>query len=319
MKRFDRRTGLALGTFVLCTVLACTGQAARYGSPVGPIARITVGPEGAVVSSSDGAVSIGIPPGAVETSVDITVQALTNSPPGLGNAYQVGPAGQVFLLPVTLTFQNTTTGTIDTVTAAFRVSQSFWVREPEVVRDAPGNTVAATVTSFDRTDWTLYPVGGTTNRDLAGTFTIASTVDTPFNASGPLSLLYAGSADTTEYYFPTGSLTLIGDVVSAGAPCVPASASAPVKDTVLAELRPGVRLDWAVLATWSVTCTPASGDPFGDLLSTQFDTLGIYTVGCRGAYVGPAEFSTSRVAGTYLIDCGTRGQISATYILLASP
>lgn len=71
----------------------------RIGPPTG-----TIGPGGGTVTSSSGKVRIVIPPGALTEETSITIKEGVAAPSGhVGDAYEFGPQGLSFLLPVSVT------------------------------------------------------------------------------------------------------------------------------------------------------------------------------------------------------------------------
>lgn len=67
----------------------------------------TVGPDGGTVKSSDGSVELTIPPGALDKTVQITIEQKTSGFPNgaLGNVYDIGPNGLQFSQPARLTLK----------------------------------------------------------------------------------------------------------------------------------------------------------------------------------------------------------------------
>lgn len=60
-----------------------------------------IGPEGGVVTSRDGRITLDIPEGALEQPVEITIEEAEDLPEdALGPAYRVEPVGLVFDVPV---------------------------------------------------------------------------------------------------------------------------------------------------------------------------------------------------------------------------
>lgn len=65
-----------------------------------PLGEHAIGPEGGVVESGDGRLTIDIPAGALEDAIEITVEEARELPEGaLGPAYRVLPVGTVFEVP----------------------------------------------------------------------------------------------------------------------------------------------------------------------------------------------------------------------------
>jgi len=86
-----RSTSLLLAVSTLCaTVAGCD-----------PVGDDVVGPEGGVVVSEDGRLTIDIPEGALDEPVEIIIEEADELPEGaLGPAYEVLPHGTVFNAPV---------------------------------------------------------------------------------------------------------------------------------------------------------------------------------------------------------------------------
>jgi hypothetical protein len=64
-----------------------------------------IGPEGGVVESDDGRLTLDIPEGALDEPVEITIEEVDDLPEGaLGPAYRVEPVGTVFEGPVQVVY-----------------------------------------------------------------------------------------------------------------------------------------------------------------------------------------------------------------------
>lgn len=64
-----------------------------------------IGPEGGVVVSADGRLTLDVPEGALDVPVEITIEEAEALPEGaLGPAYRVEPVGLVFDLPVRVVY-----------------------------------------------------------------------------------------------------------------------------------------------------------------------------------------------------------------------
>ncbi len=65
------------------------------------VSEDAIGPEGGVVVSEDGRLTIDIPEGALDEPVEITIEEVDELPEGaIGPAYEVLPVGTVFQSPV---------------------------------------------------------------------------------------------------------------------------------------------------------------------------------------------------------------------------
>lgn len=79
--------------------IACLSLATLTGCD--PAGDDVVGPEGGVVVSADGRLTLDIPEGALTDEVEITIEQVDALPPhALGPSYRVLPVGTVFEAPV---------------------------------------------------------------------------------------------------------------------------------------------------------------------------------------------------------------------------
>lgn len=78
-----------------------------------PVGSATIGPSGGAVASSDGVMTLTVPPGALSTATELTIDVvaqsawpanLTSADP-VGAVYALGPEGTAFAIPATLTWQ----------------------------------------------------------------------------------------------------------------------------------------------------------------------------------------------------------------------
>lgn len=129
------------------------------GTPVGaPVAK-SIGSAGGSLISPDGRLELKIPAGALNSSINITIQPVTNEAPGgLGLAYDLLPNGTKFSKPATIIFHYT--DDVDDYFPyfsyiAYQDSSNMWVAD-EVQRDF--DTVAKTV-SLEISHFTIWAVG----------------------------------------------------------------------------------------------------------------------------------------------------------------
>ena len=103
--------------FLLCTIVARSQvdtagleivrlpDSTEAGAPVGNVAKKMIGPAGGSIISEDRKMELIFPPGALTSSIEISIQAITNVlPGGLGSAYDFEPSGLTFAKPVTSVF-----------------------------------------------------------------------------------------------------------------------------------------------------------------------------------------------------------------------
>jgi hypothetical protein len=125
------------------------------GTPAGPATTATVGPGGGALRSSDGRLTISIPPGALSGDTPFSVQSLNNAEPnGVGPIYQLSPDGSRFAQPVMLAWQLSEADLagrpLTGVTVATRDADGNWVLQPGVKRDAAAKTVRVATVHFSQ-------------------------------------------------------------------------------------------------------------------------------------------------------------------------
>jgi len=100
--RSTRTTGsLLLATLACAAVAGCD-----------PVSEDAIGPEGGVVVSDDGRLTLEVPAGALDEAVDITIEEAEDLPEGaLGPAYDVQPRGLVFGAPIRVVYNYSAQGT----------------------------------------------------------------------------------------------------------------------------------------------------------------------------------------------------------------
>ncbi len=272
-------------------------------SPSGRPVTLTIDPGGGVMSFGD--LTLTVPAGAVGASTDFTIVALdpaTVTATGkVGTAYEIGPADVVLAKPVTVTFAVADSTGLAT---SHQISLGYWLRSYDVSTTPTSVSVATT----ELGDWTLVTTA--TQLDLHGPFRIDSTTqEVPATFTGDVTLQYIGAEPGFLYYIPVGTVA----VTAAG--CDPAPpATLPWS---LAEIHAAdplaLQFRWAINGAWTLSCGGSS--PF---VSTGFDTMGIYNIGCTMGYTGAMAVSTgsSHLAGQFVIDCGTRGTVRASWDLV---
>lgn len=283
--------------------------AARKPAPLGQPVALVIGPGGGSLTVGD--LTLTVPAGAVAQDTDFTIVALdpaTVTAVGkVGTAYQVGPA-VALLKPVTLTFAVAASTGLAT---SHQIALGYWLRSYDVAL----TPTSVSVTTRELGDWTLVTVA--TQSDLHGPFRIVSTLQdvNPITFTGSVTLQHLGEEpDATpggfHYYLPVGTVT------PSSAACAPAPAlNLPWS---LAEIHandayPEFRFRWAIVGQWTLTCGAAQ-----HFVSTGFDTMGIYNSRCAFSYTAamPVLVAPDHVSGQYLIDCGLRGTVTASWDLV---
>lgn len=135
------------------TAVACT----ETTGPGGVDDRMVVGSSGGTITTQSGAVRLQIPAGAVSGNVQITVTPATNPAPSerlvAGSAYEFGPDGLRFAVPVALTLSYRDAalpaGASEQRLRIFKQVGSQWQLDSDsAVVDAAANTVTAQITGF---------------------------------------------------------------------------------------------------------------------------------------------------------------------------
>jgi hypothetical protein len=127
------------------------------GFPAGLPVTVSIGPAGGTVVSSDSMVELHVPPGALSTNTDITIQPVTNNcPGGVDLAYDFQPNGLKFSTPATITFHNMNDNVDDTSLIfyyiAYQDSIGEWIAD---LYNRDYDTAAKT-TSLDIAHFTTY-------------------------------------------------------------------------------------------------------------------------------------------------------------------
>lgn len=144
-------------------VVAVTGR----GEPAGAPTSASIGPEGGKVTSSDGALDVVVPAGALAAAVTIGVQPITSLVPGgKGLAYRLTPDGQKFTKPVELVMRYTDAEIEGTsasdLEVAYQDGAGRWVIFAGVVVDSSARRVVTPTTHFTdaarRVPYYLSPV-----------------------------------------------------------------------------------------------------------------------------------------------------------------
>ncbi len=129
------------------------------GTPNGNPVTVTIGSNGGNIVSTDSAVELRFPNGALSANTQITIQPITNNAPnGLGNAYRFSPDGLKFSTPVNLVFHYTDeqiAGTIsDLLGIAFQDSSGIWYGLKSFTVDTVNKTITTSIKHFS--DWTFF-------------------------------------------------------------------------------------------------------------------------------------------------------------------
>ena len=279
------RRALALLLVVACGVSDPPAGPGLAGGPVPPPAprarrdtasmALVPGPN----TTPDGLVTVTLPDGAAGT--------LTY---GLaGPAYQISVSAPSIAAFVAAADQVLVTQS--------QATYGYWFVDYSAARS--GTEIA---TTFAGTA-TYQLVAASSIHDLAGTFSLSSTQGAPFDASGDVTLRFLADDGRYAWYAPQGSITAVP-----GPGCTlldPATQEMPAS---IAETREWTNLEWGINGMWHADC-----GGLRQLLSTNFDSLGITNIGCARSFSGTV--SLAAVQETYTIDCGANGGVTASWNL----
>jgi hypothetical protein len=211
------------------TPLTTSPTSSSPGVPNGDPTTQTIDSNGGSLTSLDGRLSVTVPPGALSTATDISIQPVSNTIPGgdltLSN-YRLQPEGTAFATPITLTF-HLEDYEVEAIAGAFVATQDAngsWNERPGVMRDASAKTISVTTTHFS--DWAILQTirfswsSDTLHTGAHRNFEVWATVCTPqpcqdihidLTAAGAVCSAAAGSMTTTS---PACAFTAPGTIPS---------------------------------------------------------------------------------------------------------
>ena len=293
---------------------ACSGggvaapAGASRGTPRGPSITRTVDASGGSFTSDDGLLTVTVPAGAVTAPTDFSITAITNTAPAaLGSGYRLGPAGLALVAPVTLAFSLSGAGLpVEQLAVSYQDGSGFWLRAPGAVKAA--QPAAITAVSFHLADWAAG--AATSTRDLSGPVTYQQTLDTPFAAAGRAALTFAGE-DTGEYYYFSAIDLAVAPVAVGATTCSAAAPDDPGRTSLVQLFKSPPDFSFALNAEWHLDCADSSAV----FVATQFDTFGVNLYSCKRRYEGVPIATPDHLQGAFVIDCGARGYVRATWNL----
>lgn len=133
-----------------------TPAVTAVGTVTGAPVTGTIGAQGGTLKSADGSLTLTVPPGAVATNTQFSIQPITNlAPGGIAGGYRLLPDGQTFVAPVelalTYTDQDVAGSAPEVLGIAFQDQQGRWNKLKTVSLDTATKTLKATTTHFS--DW----------------------------------------------------------------------------------------------------------------------------------------------------------------------
>jgi hypothetical protein len=156
-------SGTVASANITSVSVRCTNNPTAATTAVGtalasPLSSKVIDATGGAITSADGRMTVTVPAGAVAAATTFTIQAITNQAPGgVGDAYRLGPEGENFSTPVSVTLHFSSAdlaGTVaDLLSLAYQDSQGRWGVYKSVTVDATNETL--TVSSSHFSDWAL--------------------------------------------------------------------------------------------------------------------------------------------------------------------
>src|SRR4051812_23033974 len=308
---------------LLAAACACSGpQPAGPGLPGGPIpppagrptgrsGSLSIGSSGGTlpfIASDGSSLTLSVPPGALSAAVEFTIEEITTTAlAAVGSAFRILPGSPALIAAATLVF--TPGVAAGGLTAARQDATGYWFRVYASRADATTVTVSTGVLG----DWSVVTVA--TQRDLQGPFSLTNDQGVPYTATGSVTLQFLGDDGTEALYLPQGTITPAAPISRGAATCT-ADGSTALPPSI-AEIRwaAPTQFRWGLNGQWNLSCSDGSTD----FISTNFDSLGITNIGCARAYLGAYTIDGSHLQGTYRIDCGARGTVTATWDLTPPP
>jgi hypothetical protein len=167
--------------------IAITAVGTDQGSAVEGI----ITPAGGTLASADGRLLIEVPAGAVASDTTLTIQPITNEAPGgTGAAYRLGPEGQTFAVPATLTFTYDDAEIADSDPAALDIAYQDaigqWHALDQNTRDEAARTLSVETPHFS--DWSR--IKGYQIRPPSATLELSETLE--------LSVVFCDSTDAGD-------------------------------------------------------------------------------------------------------------------------
>jgi hypothetical protein len=121
------------------------------GTPLGDPVEMLIPTTGGSMTSADGTLRLDVPAGALAVDTTLTIQPITNEAPGgVGTAYRLGPEGQMFATPVTITFASDDASTNLGIT--YQDATAQWHSLKQVAHDAQ----SASAQTLHFSDWSTF-------------------------------------------------------------------------------------------------------------------------------------------------------------------
>lgn len=139
-----RRKGATTGIIAGLGVLVLAAMSVGMPDACGLGANEVIGPEGGLVLSDDGRLSLEVPAGALDEPTEVFVEPVECEAEGLADCYSVGPSVVQFSLPVTVVYEAAELSTMDGVALLYKGSNG-WMRMPDAQIDREDEIVMGTI------------------------------------------------------------------------------------------------------------------------------------------------------------------------------
>ncbi len=125
-------------------VLALAAMSVGMPDACGLGSNAVIGPEGGIVLSEDGRLSLEVPQGALDEPTEVSIEAVPCEVEGLADCYSVGPSVVQFALPVTVVYEAAELTSMDGVALLYKGSTG-WIRMPDAQVDLEDEIVMGTI------------------------------------------------------------------------------------------------------------------------------------------------------------------------------
>ena len=125
-------------------MLALAAMSVGMPDACGLGSNAVIGPEGGVVISEDGRLSLEVPEGALAEPTEVSVELLSCEEEGLADCYSVGPARVQFSKPVTVVYEAGELASMESVSLLIKGSDG-WMRMADAQIDREDEIVMGTI------------------------------------------------------------------------------------------------------------------------------------------------------------------------------
>ena len=126
------------------SVLALAAMSVGMPDACGLGSEAIIGPEGGVVLSEDGRLSLEVPEGALSEPTEVSLVSVPCDAEGLADCYSVGGDAVQFARPVTVVYEAAELETMDDVALIYKGSTG-WIRMPDAQVDHEDQIVMGTI------------------------------------------------------------------------------------------------------------------------------------------------------------------------------